>query len=409
MNDILKIQRNVNYDNSITKYEYHTYSPFLTSFNNNEEIRISIQHQDLCVLPSESFIYIEGKTTKLDGSVVEKTNIANNGVSFLFDEIRYELNGHELDKTRNVGITSTLKNFVSLNSNESKMLLNAGWLCPDKWFANEAVDVKLETTKGYFNFCIPLKTLLGFAEDYKKVIMNAKHELILVRTRTDENFYVNPTDTLKVDISKIQWRVPHITVSEEEKLTLMKVIERGLSIPMSFRSWDIYEYPVLPTATQHTWTVKTATQLEKPRFVIFALQTDKKNQRAKDVSLFDHCRLSDIKLYLNSETYPYDNLNINFNDARFALLYLMYVQFQQSYYGRNCESVLSREDFKNFAPIVVLDCSRQNETIKSGSVDVRLEFKTSENIPANTSAYCLLLHDRIVEYNPLTSVVRKLV
>ena len=53
-------------------------------------------------------------------------------------------------------------------------------------------------------------------------------------------------------------------------------------------------------------------------------------------------------------------------------------------------------------------CSRQIESIKNGTVDVRIEFEFKENVPANTTAYCLILHDRVVEYNPLTNVVRKI-
>jgi len=32
----------------------------------------------------------------------------------------------------------------------------------------------------HFNFSIPLKNLLGFAEDFKKVLLNCKHELVLL-------------------------------------------------------------------------------------------------------------------------------------------------------------------------------------------------------------------------------------
>ncbi|KYN15597.1 hypothetical protein ALC57_12182 [Trachymyrmex cornetzi] len=30
------------------------------------------------------------------------------------------------------------------------------------------------------------------------------------------------------------------------------------------------------------------------------------------------------------------------------------------------------------------------------------------DVPANTTAYCLIIHDRVVQYNPLTNVVRKI-
>lgn len=398
MSDMLDIVQDVNYDNSIVKFDYHSYSSFLSSYNNNDEIRISLQHQDLYVLPSKSFLYIEGRLTKPDGTLSNTARLINNAAAFLFDEIRYELNGVEIDRNRNVGITSSLKNYVSLNVNQSNTLFNASWS------PTEAITL----VDGRFNFCVPLDKILGFAEDYKKIIINAKHELILTRTRNDENAVLSVADQTTISILKLQWRVPHVTVAEHEKLAILKVIQRGVSLQMCFRSWDMYEYPVLPTTTQHNWTVKTSNQLEKPRFIIFALQTDKKNQRAMDNSKFDHCSVTDIKLHLNSESFPYDDLNVKFSEDRFALLYEMYMRFQQAYYGSSPQPLLSRRQFRDNAPIVVLDCSYQNESIKSGPVDVRIDFKTEANIPANTSAYCLMLHDRIIEYNPLTTAVRKL-
>lgn len=397
MNGILDVNQKTVYDNSISKIEYHSYSPFLNSFNNSDEIRISLQQQDLYVLPSQSYIYIEGSIAKDDNNASATAQLVNNPIAFLFDEIRYELNGIQIDRTRNVGITSTLKNYISMTSAASKKSFNSGWSPEDS--------ITLEN--GLFNFCVPLNMLLGFAEDYKKIIINAKHELILNRVRSDENAIVSPTDSVKFKILKLHWRVPHVTVADHEKLSLLKLLGNNKSINMSFRSWDIYEYPTLPLTMQNNWTVKTSSQLEKPRYVIFALQTNRKNQKETDASKFDHCNLTDIKLHLNSETYPYDNLNINFDKNQYAILYEMYMRFQESYYGSTtAEPILSWSNFKNNASIIVIDCSRQNESIKSGPIDIRLEFKALANIPANTTAYCLLLHDRIVEYNPLSNHVK---
>ena len=44
----------------------------------------------------------------------------------MFDEIGYELNGVEIDRNRNVGITSAIKNYVSLTYDKSLIALNAG-------------------------------------------------------------------------------------------------------------------------------------------------------------------------------------------------------------------------------------------------------------------------------------------
>ncbi len=45
--------------------------------------------------------------------------LGNNCVMFIFDEIRYELNGMEIDRNRNVDITSSLKNYVTISSDEA--------------------------------------------------------------------------------------------------------------------------------------------------------------------------------------------------------------------------------------------------------------------------------------------------
>ena len=46
---------------------------------------------------------------------------------------------------------------------------------------------------------------------------------------------------------------------------------------------------------------------------------------------FDTCRLTNVKLYLNCEFYPYDNLNSDF-DKIAAILYDMYLRFRTFYY-----------------------------------------------------------------------------
>ncbi|XP_044019493.1 uncharacterized protein LOC122859875 [Aphidius gifuensis] len=175
-----------------------------------------------------------------------------------------------------------------------------------------------------------------------------------------------------------------------------------------FRSWELYEYPLLPRTNKQIWTIKTASQLGKPRYVILVFQTNKKNQWNKNANNFDHCNISDVKLHLNSQIYPYRNLNLDINKNQFALLYEMYANFSESYYGNQQQFLISKEIFKSKLPFIVIDCSRQNEMLKSGPVDERLEFELKKNFPADTSAYCLIIHDRILEYKPISGIIRKL-
>jgi len=91
--------------------------------------------------------------------------------------------------------------------------------------------------------------------------------------------------------------------------------------------------PLVAEHYKYSWAVKTATQLEKPRYIIFALQTGRKNIMSRDASVFDDCNLTNVKLYLNSEFYPYDNVNVDFGKNRYAILFDMYAHFRKAYYG----------------------------------------------------------------------------
>lgn len=400
--NILNVTEKALFDNSIINAERHTHQPYAsTTLNNNDEIRIPLQQQDLYVLPWNSLIYIEGKLITHDNKVSTTAKLVNNALAFLFSEIRYEIGGLVVDRVRNPGLTSTMKGYVSYNTNESKRLENAGW-SPTKDITTNLVD-----KKGNFNVCIPLSMILGFCEDFRKIILNLRQELVLIRSSSDVNAIVNSTEgeDMKIELTKVLWKVPHISVNDVERLTILKYMERSIDLELAFRSWELHEYPLLQETQRHSWSIKTTTQLETPRYVIVGFQTDRKNKYNKDMSKFDHCNLTNIKLYLNSEMYPYDNLNLNFSNNQWAILYEMYAQFQQSYYERQSEPVFSPSEFIKNGPLFVIDCMFQSETLKLGTVDIRLEFETSANVPSNTAAYCLILHDRIIKYNPLTSAV----
>lgn len=396
---MLKIKNNPTSDTSITSMQYHAYNSYTTSYNPSDEVRISIQQQDLYVLPSESLIYVEGTVARRAGvdANIAPPNWNGNQAFFLFDEIRYELNGIEIDRCKNVGITSLMKGLVSFQRKnvESLKLSSFG--------ANNVLT-------NSFSYCIPLKYILGFAEDFKKIVMNMKHELILVRSRNDYNCFLGPNDTSTITINKIQWRMPHVKVDDYTKLKLMKYVDEKQNIQMMFRNWDLYEYPVLPQTQKNIWAIKTSNNLQKPRYVIFGMQTNRNGVIARDSVSFDHCNMNQVKLYLNSECFPYENTTVNFPEGQTALLYHMYSKFQESYYHDRSETsdpYLSIDMFNRAISLVVFDCSRQNESIKSSMIDIRLEIETRENIPANTRAFCLIIHDNVINYNAFTSIVTR--
>ncbi|XP_044590788.1 uncharacterized protein LOC123269258 [Cotesia glomerata] len=243
-------------------------------------------------------------------------------ICHMFEEIRSELNAVEIDTCKNVGITSLMKNYVSQSQGRGNIMENAGCL-------THAAN-KLTDADGYFDISIPLSFILGFAEDNNRIIINAKHELILIRANSDINAYIHKltaaTDVanrVKIVLNKVEWNVPYITMSDKPKIQALNFISNDPAIPLSFSTWQLYEYPLLPRTTKHVWPIKTSTQFEKLRYVILGFQTARKNDVLKGASKFDHCYIRDVKLFLNSQSYPYGNLNLNINRNQFALIYDM--------------------------------------------------------------------------------------
>lgn len=388
-------------DESIVNFEYHSYTPFTNNFEQNQEIRIQQNQQDIFTFISDSFLNIEGVFLRDDGTPTTTALLTNNSVLYLFEEIRLLMNSIQIDQNKNPGVTSTLKGYASYSPEKSKKLSSAGW---------HPFDTLKVNNKGKFNFCVPLSCLFGFAEDVKCLILNSKMELVLIRSNHDENSYytTDAGETMQITIEKISWKIPHVTPSDREKLKLNHLVHKDTPLPLYYRSWGLYTFPELPITSHTIWSVCTSSAVEKPRYVIFALQTNRNNEKTRNNSEFDPCNVTDVKLYLNSVAYPYDNYNLNINDDVYALLYQNYANFQKSYYNEEAKPLLDMAAYKS-RMIHVFDTSRQNDSLKQGSVDIKLEIRTSANIAAKTSAYCLLLHDRKIEYKPLSNVVQILV
>ncbi len=393
---MLDIESPAEYSEVVTGMEFHAHRPYAsTTFGNNDEVRIPISQQDIITAPFESTLHVSGTVSGKKGGNAVAVKLVNNAIAFLFDDIRYEIGGMEIDRTKNVGITSTLKNILSIRDEEKHNLENACWFGP-----GTSKEIK------QFSFSIPLRLLLGVAEDYKRIIVNVKQELILLRSASDLNALVTTEDnvTFELKITNVYWRVPHITVSDSLRLKLLRMVEKDTPVQIPFRSWELHEFPQLPSTSLQSWTIKTSSQLEKPRYVIVAFQTDRKNNLKKDMSCFDACSIKNIRLYLNSQYYPYDKQN-----GDIAIFYESFARFQSSYYGQSTRwPALTLDDFESKSPLYVIDCSHQNDSIKTGPVDIRLEFETTADFPDKTSAYCLLLHDSHFVYTLLTGSVKKL-
>ena len=92
MNSILRITEPILKDDSIDKYEDIEYEPIAgTNLNSSwKDIRLYIETQDIFTHPSESYLIIEGRLTKENGTPYLDANaisITNNAMVYLFKRI----------------------------------------------------------------------------------------------------------------------------------------------------------------------------------------------------------------------------------------------------------------------------------------------------------------------------------
>lgn len=390
------------FENSIISLQEHTYKPYGSpTFKNSDEIRIPVHFQDIILDVSESYIYLEGTFKSKD--VTKKCYLSNNALAFLFDEIRYEMGGEQVAIVRKPGITTTLKTVASFGMQQNNSLMVCGW------GLNESNQALVDGTSHVFSGKLPLKYLMGFAEDYTKGIFNVKQELILIMARNFTNCYVGEVEA-DINIDKIEWKIRHIIPDDRQKLKIMSRMNKGANstnIPMAYRKWDLYELPALRQTSSDVWALRTSTSLEKPRYLIIGFQNSTYcDNKAKDATQFTSANISDIRVYLNSTVYPYERWNLDFGKKLYATAYYTYENFQSSYYGREMvDPMLNFTEYPN-NPIFIVDCSHQPEAIKSSTVDVKLEFETrNSKFPKDTKVYALVIHDSFLSYNILNGSV----
>lgn len=115
-----------------------------------------------------------------------------------FHYIKYEFDGSKKSHTKNVGIHSTIKHFLSIRDNAKNKLGNGGWL-------RAGVTAKFQTLPNFFHWI--------FWCDF---LISGERKIMLLLSASNLN-----TENIKLNVNSIQWRFPYVTVSDLFKLNLL--------------------------------------------------------------------------------------------------------------------------------------------------------------------------------------------
>ena len=191
--------------------------------------------------------------------------------------------------------------------------------------------IKNANPKGSFSFKIPLKHIVGFCEDYDKVVYGLKHALTL--TRNDDNdaiFRANAAGVGKIELSKISWFIPYVEPADKDKMELYKIIESKRTLPVGYRMIQC-DTASIPQANSFSWRLSVKSSPEVPRFIIVGFQTNKSGDQETNPSIFNHVNVSNIYVMLNSIRYPTADCNISFLAKKFSRVYGDAAEFRSKF------------------------------------------------------------------------------
>ena len=426
MADILQITEDIPVDDSIYEYEYKEYNPITGTDLNRGSIVITIETQDIYTHPAESFLNIEGQLLLgANGHYINNDKVAliNNGIMYLFSDVRYHLASHEIEVLQNPGHATTMLGLLKYPDDFTKSQgLNQVW-APDTdegtpIDGNEGFRKRREyiidmvdgdDNKGKFNFKIPLKHFLGFCEDYKKILYGMQQRLTLTRTgynnailkgRNAANNAALGDGTIK--INKISWFMPHVIPSDAYRLQLDKIIEKKEKIPVGYRMLQCDNLPVPPGVGSFTWRLGVKSSPDIPRFIIVGFQTEKNNDQTKNPAIFDDCGVRNIYVTLNAKRYPDTDYENDFTVNKFSRIYGDAALFRKKFYNMDeliSNSTINPINYKKLYPLFVFDVTKQSEKLKTSVSDIHIKASfNGDNPQADTMAYAVIISDRLFHF-----------
>ena len=333
MADILQITEDIPVDDSIYDYEYKEYNPIVGTDLNRGSIVLTIESQDIYTHPAESFLVIEGQLLKDNDNLyadADHVALTNNGMMYLFSDVRFHLASHEIEVLQNPGHATTMLGMLKYPDDFYKSSgLNQLWFKDENEgnaekrkvqpTYNRGFDIRHKyiirspTPKGSFEFKIPLKHFLGFCEDYKKILYGMQQRLTLTRTgNNDAIFRAAGVDAGKIKLDKIRWFMPHVIPSDAYRLQLDKIIEKKEKIPVGYRMLQCDSTQVPTNSRNFTWRLGVKSSPDIPRFIIVGFQSDKNNNQIGNPAIFDPLYLKKIYVTLNAKRYPDTDYNNDF-------------------------------------------------------------------------------------------------
>ena len=111
--------------------------------------------------------------------------------------------------------------------------------------------------------------------------------------------------------------------------------------------------------------------------------------------------LKNAYVKLTSDRYPAVDYNLSFCNQKFSWIYGDTALLEVKFFGMDeliTQSNITPSDYKTLYPLFTFDVSKQKEKLKSSVVDIQINANLTENVPANTRVFALVISDKFLSF-----------
>jgi hypothetical protein len=190
---------------------------------------------------------------------------------------------------------------------------------------------------------------------------------MLTRTADDDAiFKETATSKGKFAVEEVK-SIPKIIPSDKYRNKVLSLIQSRSTYSIGFRENRFDMFDVL-RSTNFVWQLGPTQASERSRWTIIGFQTNRSKNQEANPSIFDHCDVINIYVWLNNQRFPHIDVNINFTKNECAEVYEDIRRFREDYYGINNivnETSIDMLSFKSLYPLFVFDLRKQSDILKS--------------------------------------------
>lgn len=378
-------------DDSIVKYDYSTiYDEHHGSgtVENADRLHFHTKNVDQWLLPSESYLLVQCRLRKVDGTEYVWENIPANdaGVAAvaadnisldenafnLFEKAKYFIDDQAVESIDYLGVATLVNNMFTYTDFSKDLNVKHSQL----WFKD--LDVRMNYVrkcKGIVNLLLPLNKIFTFCDFNKHVFRGVKHRIELTLNDSSKLIHKGPgVADGQVKIISAKWIMPYV----EPSLTMMAKLESQLAtqsnIKLNWPAISVFRYE--PAKTQKVRLDLSAT-IHKPTKIIIMTQNLQRAESQEHSSMgLDHLSLKESYVEVNGIKFPDNPIKTDFDNVDYQEAYNNFIKM-----CKNGVSSINMELFKKTYPMMCIDVSKHKpelyESTTFPNIVVNLEFNAA--------------------------------